>query len=168
MKKIGTLLILLSSYVLVAQNTTDTNGLRQGIWSKNYPWGALRYEGAFEDGKEVGVFRFYDQNGKVISTRNYQTPGGISDAVMFMPNGNVEGLGQFNGKKKIGQWKYFSTRGYLVSTDGYVDGLKEGDERMFYADSSLAELLQWKAGNKQGEWVKYGTTGKVLLKAYYF
>jgi len=168
MKRILLLAILsFSSHILSAQNTTDENGLKQGIWSKNYPWGALRYEGAFEDDKEIGVFRFYDQNGKIISERQYETPGGISNAVIYMPNGNLEALGKFDGKKKIGEWKYFSTKGYLVSTDEYVDGLKEGAERVFYADSTLAEIIHWSSDKKNGAWVKYSTTGKPELKAFF-
>jgi len=168
MKRILLLAILsFGSHFLSAQNTTDENGLKQGLWSKDYPWGALRYEGAFEDDKEIGVFRFYDQNGKIISERQYETPGGISNAVIYMPNGNLEALGKFDGKKKIGEWKYFSTKGYLVSTDEYVDGLKEGAERVFYADSTLAEIIHWSSDNKNGAWVKYSTTGKPELKAFF-
>jgi len=168
MKKIFTLIvIILICPVLMAQNVVDENGLKQGVWSKNYPWGTLRYEGAFENDKEIGVFRFYDQNGKVISERQYTTPGGISNAVIYMPNGKVEAVGMFDGKKKIGQWKYFSTRGYLVSTDEYLNGEKEGAERIFYADSTLAEIVYWKANLKNGEWTKYSSTGKVALKAFH-
>ena len=159
--------LFLSSYLISAQNITDENGLKQGVWTKNYPWGTLRFEGAFEDDKEVGIFRFYDQNGKMISQREYETPGGISNAVIYMPNGNVEALGQFDGKKKIGQWKYFSTRGYLVSTDEYVDGLKDGPERIFYSDSTLAEIIHWKADQKNGEWLKYSSLAKPTLKAFF-
>ena len=168
MKRIGILLVLLMTPCLLsAQNVTDANGLKQGVWSKTYPWGSLRYEGAFEDDKEVGVFRFYDQNGKVISERQYESPGGISNAVMYMPNGNLEALGQFDGKQKIGQWKYFSTRGHLVSTEDYTLGLKEGEERIFYADSTLAEVIHWASDKKEGAWLKCGATGNVLLKAFY-
>lgn len=151
--------------VVSAQNKVDENGLKQGVWKKTYPWGATRYEGAFEDDNEVGLFRFYDQNGKILSERKYETPGGVSNAVIYMPNGSVEAIGKFDGKKKIGEWKYFSTRGYLVSTDYYVDGLKEGPESFFYADSTLAEIVHWKAGEKNGEWNKYTEFSKTILKA---
>jgi antitoxin component YwqK of YwqJK toxin-antitoxin module len=97
------LLILLSFFctsLIVAQNLTDENGLKQGLWSKDYPWGSPRYEGAFEDSKEIGLFKFYDQNGKIVSQRNYETPGGIATAVMYLPKGGVEALGKLNGNKK--------------------------------------------------------------------
>ena len=74
---------MLSSSILFAQNHIDENGLKQGVWSKDYPWGSPRYEGAFKDDMEIGLFNFYDQNNKLVSQRNYETPGGISSAVMF-------------------------------------------------------------------------------------
>lgn len=150
-----------------AQNKVDADGLKQGVWKKTYPWGAIRYEGAFQDDKEIGVFRFYDQNGKILSERKYETPGGISNAVIYMPNGRVEAVGKFDGKKKTGEWKYFSTRGYLVSTDHYIDGVKDGAESFFYSDSTLAEIVYWKEGKKNGEWKKYSEFSKIILEANY-
>lgn len=161
---IGVLLTCIKGY---SQNHTDENGLKQGPWSKKYPWGALRYEGAFEDDKEIGAFRFYDQNGKIVSQRVYETPGGISNAIIYMPNGKVEAIGQFDGKKKIGTWKYFSTRGYLVSTDEFVDGLRHGPEYIYYSDSTVAELIHWANNEKNGEWIKKTVDGKTELKANY-
>lgn len=161
------LAVLIFSGLLTAQNLTDENGLKQGVWSKDYPWGSPRYEGAFKDGKETGLFKFYDQNGKVVSQRFYETPGGISDAVMYLPKGGVEAIGKLDGKNKVGEWKYFSTKGYLVSTEQYTKGLKDGLEKVFYSDSTTAELTTWVNGTKNGAWKKYGMNGSVEKSAIY-
>ena len=112
--------VFLSTLFSSAQNVVDENGLKQGDWSKKYDWGTTRYEGAFQDDKEVGVFRFYDQNGKLISERTYETPGGISNAIIYRPNGAIEAKGKFDGSnKKTGLWKYYSKSGYVISQDQY-------------------------------------------------
>lgn len=167
MQQIFILLFFISISYVTAQNHIDADGLKQGPWSKKYPWGSVRYEGEFTDDKEVGIFRFYDQNEKLISERQYETPGGISNAVIYMPNGSIEAIGRFNGKNKIGEWKYFSTRGYLVSTDVYVDGLKDGPENKYYSDSTLAEYIEWKLDKKNGLYAKYFSEGSYELKANY-
>jgi len=153
--------------LVCGQNYTDENGLKQGSWSKYYPWGSLRYEGTFEDDKEIGLFKFYDQNSKLVSQRNYETPGGTSQAIMFLPKGGVEAMGMFDGKKKIGEWKYFSTKGYLVSTENYIDGFKEGIEKVFYADSTLAESINWTKGLRNGVCLKYNSNGKLVQSVTY-
>ena len=160
--------VLLNTLFLCAQNVVDENGLKQGVWSKKYDWGTTRYEGAFKDDKEVGVFRFYDQNGKLISERTYETPGGISNAIMYRPNGAIEAKGKFDGTNKTGVWKYYSKSGYVISQDQYNNGLKDGPEYVFYPDSSIAELIEWKSDQKNGEWSKYSISGKPSLKATYY
>ena len=160
--------VFLNTLFLCAQNVVDENGLKQGVWSKKYDWGTTRYEGAFQDDKEVGVFRFYDQNGKLISERTYETPGGISNAIMYRPNGAIEAKGNFDGSNKNGIWKYYSKSGYVISQDHYTDGLKDGPEYVFYPDSSIAEVIEWKSDEKNGEWSKYSISGKPSLKALYY
>ena len=56
-------------------NQMDANGKRHGVWKKTFPGSQqLRYEGTFDHGKEVGVFKFYcEECGKqpsVVSTFN--------------------------------------------------------------------------------------------------
>ena len=154
--------VFLNTLFLCAQNVVDENGLKQGVWSKKYDWGTTRYEGAFQDDKEVGVFRFYDQNGKLISERTYETPGGISNAIMYRPNGAIEAKGKFDGSNKNGVWKYYSKSGYVISQDHYSDGLKDGPEYVYYPDSSIAEVIEWKSDEKNGEWSKYSISGNLL------
>jgi len=40
-------------------NQVDANGNRTGVWQKKYPNGKIRYTGVFNNGKEVGTFKFY-------------------------------------------------------------------------------------------------------------
>ena len=41
-------------------NQFDKNKKRTGVWKKYYPNKRIRYTGQFKNGKEVGVFKFYD------------------------------------------------------------------------------------------------------------
>ena len=47
--------------------------IKEGRWKEYYPSHRLRYEGEYNDGKEVGVFKHYDENGKIIRTENHQS-----------------------------------------------------------------------------------------------
>ena len=62
-------------------NQFDSNGKRHGKWKKNFEGTeVLRYEGQFEHGKEVGVFKFYQnlENKAVLAaTRTFKKDSDI-------------------------------------------------------------------------------------------
>ena len=60
MKIVILIFIFLPFFSFSQINQSDTNGLRQGFWKKEYPNGGLIYKGNFKDGKPVGEWkRFY-------------------------------------------------------------------------------------------------------------
>ena len=70
------LLFLLSVNIVVAQdiNKLDDKGIKHGLWKGTYPDSKRpRYEGTFEHGKEIGLFKFFDdtKSGTVIATREF-------------------------------------------------------------------------------------------------
>ena len=50
----------------------DNDGRKQGPYRAWYESGALEEEGQYKDGKRVGVWRFFDQNGELRGTRSFQ------------------------------------------------------------------------------------------------
>ncbi len=51
--------------------TEYTNGKQNGFIFVRYPNGTMRYTGEYTMGKESGLWRFYDKNGKVEIEKNY-------------------------------------------------------------------------------------------------
>ena len=48
-------------------NQLDAQGKKHGIWKGTYSdTGRPRYEGTFEHGKELGTFRFFDNNTHIV------------------------------------------------------------------------------------------------------
>ena len=67
-------LVVLGTNSLEAQekiNQLDQNGKRTGIWKKFYPNQRIRYEGQFENGKEIGIFKFYNAASSIFKTAYY-------------------------------------------------------------------------------------------------
>jgi antitoxin component YwqK of YwqJK toxin-antitoxin module len=62
MKYIIALLLISLSFYAQDINKVDENGKKNGLW-KGYFEGSKRprYEGAFEHGKEIGIFKFFDR-----------------------------------------------------------------------------------------------------------
>ena len=45
--------------------------VKQGHWKEYWPSHQLKYTGEFEDGKEVGEFQYFDNNGNLTRTENF-------------------------------------------------------------------------------------------------
>jgi len=72
------MILLLAALPMYAQecNKLDENGNKHGVWKGIYPDSKRpRYEGTFDHGKEVGIFKFFDDTkaGTVIATREFNS-----------------------------------------------------------------------------------------------
>src|SRR5690606_13191379 len=93
------LFILLVGFNSLSQekiNQLDEKGNKHGLWKgvyedTKYP----KYEGEFKNGKEVGVFTFYDNTKvkKIVATRDFSAKDGSCYTIVF------------NGKHKVSEGK---------------------------------------------------------------
>src|SRR5690606_39724301 len=81
-------------------NQLDENGKQHGIWKKNFNGtNILRFEGEFNHGKEVGLFKFYQNiNNKAVlaETREFLQPGTKANVKFFASTGKVISEGQMD------------------------------------------------------------------------
>jgi len=160
MKILYTIVFLVISSSLMAQNVVDSNGKKQGTWSKKYPNGNVRYTGEFENDKEVGEFKFFDKNGKLVSTRTYSTPGGKAWCKMYNFKEHLHAQGFMMGKKKEGEWIFYAKNGLdTVSIEMYSNGLLDGVKRTYFDNGVLASEISFVKGEIQGKFIEYFDTG---------
>lgn len=155
-----------SSEVFNAQkiNQLDKNKLRTGIWIKYYPNENIRYSGQFENGKEVGVFKFYeDSNSKIpviIKTYNKE-----NDAVLvefYTKKGKLQSKGFFLGKNRIGHWVYYFEDGKKMSEEFYKEGKLDGKLVNFYPNGKETEISLYKNGLLEGVSKKFSSNGVLI------
>ena len=150
-------------------NRVDANGKRTGVWKKYYPNKRIRYTGQFENGKEVGVFKFYH-----ITTSKHpiiiKTFFEESDSLFvqfYTLGGKIETEGVLNGRKRIGNWKYFYADGTLMSEENYIDGKLNGEQLIYYPDGLVTEFAIYKNGLKHGVISKYSSKGILIEEITY-
>lgn len=51
--------------------TEYKNGLKEGFTFVRFPNGAMRYNGEYHEDKQAGIWRYYDEQGKVIQEIDY-------------------------------------------------------------------------------------------------
>ena len=70
----------------IITNQLNANGNRHGLWKGYYEdTKYLKYEGTFNDGKEVGTFTFYDNTKvkKIVATRDFTSKDGSCYTIVF-------------------------------------------------------------------------------------
>jgi antitoxin component YwqK of YwqJK toxin-antitoxin module len=155
--------------VVMSQNLTDTNGMKQGPWVKKYPNGTVMYEGTFKNNQPVGLFRRFNNEGILISELTYSDRKNEAAAVFYYADGLKAAEGIYLERKKEGLWRFWSaTRpSYLICEESYHGDLRHGLSQKFYPDSTLAEKVTWDSGNRTGEWIQYYPDGSISLRAEY-
>lgn len=165
------LVFVFCSLVSTAQeNQLDANGNRHGLWKGTYEKSKnLRYEGTFEHGKEVGLFKFYAdlKNKQLMATRDFSKGDGSCYTVFY--NGKFKvSEGDLVNKKPEGIWKYYHNKSDKVMTlENYKNGKLEGEKNVYYTNGQLAEKAFYKNNVLDGKYVKYAENGKLIEESTY-
>ena len=162
---------LLFAISAVAQdfNQTDAKGRRQGPWRDFYPNGQLRYEGQFKNDKCKGTFRYYDEQGNLKATNEFDKTGESAFNKTFAPNGRVIATGNYLNQKKEGEWKYYDpSSGQLRLVEENKDGKVHGWSRIYNPNNGvLAEETQFVEGLPEGKCNKFSDTGILIMECQY-
>lgn len=154
-------------------NQLDDKGLRHGFWKKNFDKTKQpRYEGTFEHGKEVGVFKFYtlDRHKSVLSaTREFSKDHDTINVKFFSSKGKVISEGQMIGKNFIGKWIYYHNKTNAIMTvENYnSQGLLQGEKLVYYETGKLAEASYYNNGKIDGISKWFSKEGVVLKEFTY-
>ena len=145
-------------------NQFDANNKRTGVWTKYHPNKRIRYTGEFLNGKEIGVFKFYDisdsRNPTTIKT--YSPKNNLVLVEFFSIKGILQSKGFMEDRKRVGKWNYFFPDGKIMSEEMYVDGKLDGKLFNYYPNGKPAEISDYKNGLKNGESQKYSSKGILI------
>ncbi len=167
------LAILLTGMQVLAQeiNKMDSKGQRDGLWKGTHTEsGRPRYEGTFKNGKETGIFKFFDDTkaGTVIATRDFTAADGSCYTTFFDQKGNKVSEGREVNKMHEGQWKtYHKQSPVVMSLDNYSKGKLDGIQKVFFINKAISEETGYTNGVKNGIYKKYTEKGIVLEEAAY-
>ncbi|RTY95329.1 toxin-antitoxin system YwqK family antitoxin [Flavobacterium sp. GT3R68] len=174
MKNTFLLFISLFGFASFAQtefNKLDENGDKHGLWKGVYEVSQRpRYEGTFNHGKEIGVFKYYDDTKaqSVLATREFNPKDNSAYTIFFNQNSNKVSEGKVVNKLHEGEWKYFHESSKIIMTlENYKKGKLEGIKKIYFPNGKIAEETGYKNGIKEGVYKKYTETGIVLEDALY-
>lgn len=152
-------------------NKLDDKGKKDGPWKGTYEASKRpRYEGNFSHGKEVGLFKFFDDTaaGTVIATREFSTKDNSCYTIFYNQKGSKVSEGKVLNKQYEGEWKYYHENSQQVMTiENYTNGKLDGLRKVFYPSGKIAEEMNYKVGKKNGSYKQYAENGIVLEESNY-
>ncbi len=167
--------LMSSGYLLVMGQTdfnkVDEKGLKNGLWKGYYQESKrLRYEGSFQHGKEIGLFRYFDDTKaqKLIATRDFSAKDNSAYTIFYNQSGSIVSEGKVVDKQYEGKWTYYHENSKVIMTiENYSKGKLNGVRQVFYLNSNKAEETTYKNGVKNGPYKKYALNGVVLEESNY-
>ncbi|MFL0081095.1 toxin-antitoxin system YwqK family antitoxin [Tenacibaculum maritimum] len=166
-----TLFLLFSGIEVQGQkiNQCNENGEREGIWRKTYKNGKIRYEGQFKNGKEIGVFKYYDIKAprKPVMIKKFSKHSDSAEVKFYTLLGKLKTKGTMVGKKRVGKWSYFFTNGKLLSEEFYKNGELDGVLKNYYSNGQVTEESNYKNNVKHGISKKYTEDGILIEEENY-
>ena len=106
-------------------NQFDAEGLRHGNWKKSFEGTKeLRYEGQFDHGKEIGLFKFYKlirKKSQLTATKQFNANNNLAYAKYFAIGGKVISEGNMNAKLHVGKWvSYHKKSTQIMTIENYL------------------------------------------------
>tara|TARA_B110000090_G_scaffold110126_1_gene123338 strand:- start:2532 stop:3026 length:495 start_codon:yes stop_codon:yes gene_type:complete len=139
------------------------------LWKKYYPNKRIRYQGTFKNGKEVGVFKFYDITSSKFPTgiKKYTAANDTVFVAFYSLKGILQSKGRMLFRKREGKWVYYFANGNVLSKENYTNGKLNGTVINYYPKGNLAEQTDYKNGLKHGISQKYSSKDLLMVEVYY-
>ncbi|MCF8320312.1 MAG: hypothetical protein K9I35_03785 [Flavobacterium sp.] len=165
---------LLFSVTFFAQNDInklDANGKKIGLWKGVFEdTRRPRYEGTFDHGKEVGLFKFFDNTkaSNLIATREFNSTDNSAYTIFYDINKNKISEGKVLNKLYEGFWIYYHKSSKLIMTsENYKTGKLDGTKTIYFKSGKVAEISNYKNGILDGIYIKNDESGVALEESFY-
>lgn len=146
-------------------NELNAKGERVGGWQKNYPNGNIRYQGQFEEGKEVGVFKYYSMVSSThpVVIKTFSKDSNLAQVVFYSEEGILKSKGAMEGKNRVGKWLYYhKDETTILSEENYENGVLNGVSKTFYKTGIPTETSQYKNGELHGKVQRFADNGILI------
>ena len=166
-------IILTSVSAQKSVNQFDKDGKRHGFWTKNYhETNQIRYEGAFDHGKEIDTFKFYTLSGgkSVLSAiKVFNEKDSIAEISFLASNKKVISEGKMIGKRFTGKWIFYhkNSNTKMIVEHYNTDGKLEGERYVYFKNGLPAEKAVYKDGKLNGKSKWFTENNKLIKQSHY-
>ncbi|SHM05682.1 Antitoxin component YwqK of the YwqJK toxin-antitoxin module [Fibrobacter sp. UWB7] len=138
--------------------------IREGVALSYHPNGKLAVEAPYRNGKLDGVFRSFDENGKLHETIGYLDGEEEGFSIIYYENGKKKSRESYRRGVLNGVSEEWFENGKLRRQIPYENGQIHGVVKFYDEMGLLAEDMNFVRGIRNGIYHRY-TFGKVTLEA---
>ncbi len=171
-----------------AINRYDSENRETGLWMTFHPNEQKKLVGNYLDGMRNGIFKEYDENGKLLNIYEYNmgklstdetSLDVISQDRYYYPNGQVKRIETKRGSRKQGFTQKFDKDGNLILSQIFRNdtliaegnqndkGQKEGLWKYYYSNGNISSTGNYVNGKKHGLWKYYFEEGPLEQEGYW-
>lgn len=130
--------------------------------------GNLTSEGLYDvSGGKKGTWKYYDNNGNLKSTGNYENDRAQGKYISYYPDGNTEWEGNYKYDTLVGYYVSYHKNGSMENQGGYKNGEQQGEWRFYYPDGNLESINYLHQGTFHGKQEYFGVEGELTKIALY-
>jgi antitoxin component YwqK of YwqJK toxin-antitoxin module len=100
-------------------DSSASANIQNGLSTLMYPNGKKKMEGSFANGKRIGNWMAWYENGILWSQGNYIDGKRNGYSALYYPDGKLRAEGAYKNDKRIGQWSFYGEDGSLVKEINY-------------------------------------------------
>ena len=101
---------MLLPFLSVSQsvNQIDNSDRKQGVWTKTYKNGNVKYKGQFKDDKPQGLFYYYYSSGELQAEKEFFHNVIAAATHIFYKNVKLKAAGIYVNELKDSTWNYYN------------------------------------------------------------
>ena len=147
-------------------NSHDSEGRRHGQWKEYFDKEATqpKFEGRFDHGKRVGLFKFYQEGLKQpVAVMEFDPASDVVQAKYLSQNGKIISEGKMLDQQRTGLWTYYHKNSdQVMMIENYEHGKLHGQKIIYYDTGEVAEEATYANGELHGPRKLYSVKNVVL------
>lgn len=142
----------------------DENGKENGIQKRYDRDGKIHYEMEYKNG-ELLSYKFYDKSGKIIEEN--KRSGKKLTYKFYNPNGVLTIDGALENDEKNGVWTFYSDHGIKEKEQKFEKGQIVGKSKTFFPNGEINVTESYEDGMLKGLGLGYHPNGELRIEGYF-
>ncbi len=127
----------------------------------------LSFQQRREDGLKEGIFRMFDEEGRLYEQSTYEQGRLHGLRILFFPDGDTLSVETHKSGQYQGPYRLYHENGRLELKGQYIDNVMAGSWERYYPNGQLRERVRFQDNQENGPFVEYHPNGSLKAEGQY-
>jgi len=147
---------------------SDDNFAADGKYQEFHPNGKPFIEGQFKEGRQVGDWTYYFENGQVNRKATYVDGKPNGSWEVHRADGTLAAKRSFKDGLRDGEWvTYDATGKQQLTEEHYAGGKEDGEWKFYFPNGKPRQQASFKNGKRDGQSTEWDEKGQKVIEASY-